>query len=105
MPITYTIWIDRNRNGLQTSDETITTDVIALKWRLGMTHPYDTMAPPGWAEIILDARSGAYSGMNAAALLGCCLTILTNDGTTTRTHFVGFIDKIIPAVGDYGAHT
>lgn len=103
--ITYTIWIDRNRNGLQTSGEIITSDVIALKWRLGMTQPYDTMAPPGWAEIILDARSGGYSGTNGAALLGCCVTVLSNDGTTTRTHFVGFIDKIVPAAGDYGPRT
>ena len=105
MPITYTIWLDKNRNGLQTSSEIITTDVIAVKWRLGMTQAYDTMAPPGWAEVILDARSGAYSGTNAAALLGCCLTILSNDGTTTRTHFVGFVDKITPAAGTYGPRT
>lgn len=103
MTITYTVWIDHNRDGLQTSDEDITADVISLKWRLGMAEPYDTMAPPGWAEIMLDARSGAYTGTNAASLLGSCLTILSDDGTTTRTHFVGFIDKITPATGEYGA--
>lgn len=105
MTITYTVWIDRNRDGLQTSDETITADIITLKWRLGMAQPYDTMAPPGWAEIVLDARSGDYSSTNGTALLGCCLTILSNDGTTTRTHFVGFIDKITPTTGVYGVRT
>lgn len=105
MTITYTLWIDLNRNGIQTSDEIITSDVLDMKWRLGMAEPYDTMAPPGWAEIRVDARSGAYTGANAAALMGCCLTIVISDGWSTRTHFVGFIDKIIPSTGSYSPRT
>ncbi len=105
MPITYQVWIDKNRNGIQTSGDVITNDIIDLTWRLGMAQPYDTMAPPGWAEIVLDARSGAYTGANAAALMGCCITILSDDGTTSRTHFVGFIDTITPAAGSYGPQT
>jgi hypothetical protein len=31
--------------------------------------------------------------------------IQSNDGTTTRTHWVGWIDSIQPVVGRYGPRT
>ncbi|MBA3870366.1 MAG: hypothetical protein H0X30_14570 [Anaerolineae bacterium] len=104
-PATYTVSIDYSDNGsfADVGDNRI-TDVLQLDWRLGMTKPYDTVAAPATARIMLRNSTRAYSSEYTSDDLkpGKPIRIQSNDGITTRTHFTGFIDRIEPLAGNQG---
>lgn len=104
-PATYTVAIDFDDDGNFTDPgEDISVDVLRLDWRLGMAAPYDSLAAPIAARITLRNQSRAYSPEFTANDLspGKPLRIQSNDGTTTRTHFTGFITHVEPTSGDQG---
>ena len=105
MPITYNVYIDWNDDGdFADSGENISADVLALNWHLGMTEPHQHVAPPAVAHITLRSRDRRYSP-EAGTLplaIGKRLRIQSDDGTTVRTHFTGFIESIEPHPGDHG---
>jgi hypothetical protein len=104
-PATYIVAIDFDDDGDFTdSGENITADVLRLEWRLGMTAPYDSLAAPIAARITVCNLSRAYSPEHSANDFspGRPLRIQSNDGTTTRTHFTGFITRVEPMSGDQG---
>lgn len=108
MSITYTVAVDLNDDGdFSDLGEAISADVLALRWRLGMARPYDTVAAPIEARITVRNRAGAYSPERSANNLapGKPLRIQSDDGATTRTHFSGFISHIEPLPGDQGRRT
>ncbi len=106
MVITYTIAIDKNDDGdFSDVNEDITHDVLALHWRLGMNQAYDSMATPIAAEITVRNVNRTYSPEVTPLLPGKRLRIQSNDGNTTRTHFMGFIHKVEPTPGTHGART
>lgn len=108
MPITYTVSIDWNDDGdFADSGENISADVLALNWRLGMTEPHQHVAPPAVAHITLRSRDRRYSPEVGTLPLtvGKRLRIQSDDGTTVRTHFTGFIEKVEPQPGAQGERT
>ncbi len=104
-PATYTVSIDYDDNGsFGDTGENRITDLLKLDWRLGMSHPYDTVAAPSSARITLRNTSRVYSSEYSSDDLkpGKPIRIQSNDGVTTRTHFTGFIDHIEPLAGNQG---
>ena len=101
MPVSYTVAIDSNDDG--TFNQNISQDVIDLWWRLGMQNPYDSLAAPIQARITLRNQNQDYSPEETTLLPGKSVRIQSNDGTTTRTHFTGFIQHIEPQTGDQGS--
>src|SRR5689334_6772068 len=104
-PATYTVSIDYNDNAsFADTGENRAADVLQLEWRLGMAHPYDTIAAPATARITVRNISRAYSSEYTSDDLkpGKPIRIQSNDGITTRTHFTGFIDHIEPLAGNQG---
>jgi len=110
MAVTYTVAINFNDNGISNvgdftdSGENITADVLALHWRLGMSAPHDSVAAPIFAAITVRNVSRDYSPEYTAdpLLRGKPIIIQSFDGTTTRTHFTGYITTIEPQTGDQG---
>lgn len=102
MTIHYTVEIDHDDDGVFSP---VTADALALEWRLGMDAPYASIAAPSSARITLTNRSRAYSPevASAALLPGKPIRIRSTQGTTTRTHFTGFIERIEPQPGSQGA--
>jgi hypothetical protein len=108
MPITYTLLIDWNDDGdFADANEDLGADVLALSWRLGMTMPFQHVAPPGTAQITVRSRDRRYSPEAAIQPLriGKRLRIQSNDGSTVRTHFTGFIESVEPQPGTLGERT
>jgi hypothetical protein len=108
MPITYTVEIDFDDSGLFTDPgEDITADVIGAWWRLGMEHPYASVAAPIAARVTLRNLSRDYSPETGVRALqpGKSIRIRSDDGSTLRTHFTGMIDYVQPQAGDQGERT
>ena len=104
-PPTYTVAIDWDDDGDFTdSGEDITADVLRLEWRLGLEAPYESIAAPIAARITVRSPSQAYSPEYTANDLspGRPIRIQSNDGTTARTHFTGFISRVEPMAGSQG---
>src|SRR5215510_1107271 len=105
---TYTVAIDFNDDGdFVDAGEVITSDVLKLEWRLGLAKPFDSLAAPIHARIVVRNITRSYSPEYSANPLkpGKSIRIQSNDGTTTRTHFTGFIDHIEPTSGTQGERT
>jgi hypothetical protein len=98
---------DRNNNFTGAQDD-VTSRVLSAKWFLGMRQPWQDLADNSRLELVLRNDDRLYSPENtASALNGKVLPqrpvrIQSNDGTTTRTHWVGWIDELQPAVGRNG---
>lgn len=113
MPPTYSVYIDWNDDGaFADAGEDVTADVLHLAWRLGMTEPRQHVAPPGTATVRLRSRDRAYSpeASPLPLLPGKRLRIQStdnvgDDGTTTRTHFTGYIRRVEPQPGTLGERT
>ena len=108
MPPTYTLLIDWNDDGdFADAGEDLSVDVLALAWSLGMTEPYQHVAPPGTARITLRSRDLRYSPEAALRPLlpGKRLRIQSVDGAITRIHFTGFVERVEPQPGTLGERT
>ncbi len=102
MPVTYLVGVDGDSDGVFTD---IGADVLALDWRLGLAEPEDTLAAPATAAITVRNPNRVWSPEVNALLPGTPLRIQSDDGTTVRTHFTGFISRVEPQPGEYGART
>lgn len=104
-PITYAVAVDWDDDGsFDDPDEDLTADVLALSWRLGLAAPFDAVAAPSWAQITVRNAGRDYSPERAAHLLpGKGVRIQCTAGGMTRTHFTGFIERVEPLPGDWGA--
>ena len=112
MTTTWTIAIDWDRNGNYTDTyDDVTSRVISANWKLGMRLPYTDMADESTLDLVLDNTDKRYSSEHASSpLTGKVVPqrpvrIQSNDGTTTRTHWIGWIEAIQPAVNRYGKRT
>jgi len=104
MTILYIIAIDQADDGsFSELGDAISADVLAARWRLGMTQPYQAMAQPARAEITVRNRDGSYSPERSGELISKTLRIMSDDGSTVRTHFTGFIESIEPEAGTQGS--
>lgn len=83
----------------------ITPRVLSLRWRIGMSRPYDSTASPSSGEIILENRDRAASpelDLQDLYAPGTAVTIeCQHDGW--QTLFVGLIAHVMPDMGDRGA--
>jgi hypothetical protein len=112
MTTTWTIAIDWDRNGnySDTYDD-ISSRMIEAKWFLGMQKLYQEIADDSKLELTLDNSDKRFSPDNASSPLYGKLKpfrpvrVQSNDGTTTRTHWVGWIDSFEPLGGQYGKRT
>ena len=112
MPTTWTIEIDWDRNGdYSSAQDDVTNRVISAKWSLGFDEVYADVADNTLLRLTLDNTDRLFSPENISSpFFGKLvpqrpLRIQSNDGTTTRTHWVGWIDSIQPVVGRYGQRT
>lgn len=99
MTTTYLVGVDVDSDGTFAD---ISPDVLALEWRLGLAAPNDSLAAPATAAITVRNVSRAYSPEVSALPLGTPLRIQSDDGSTIRSHFTGFVSYVEPAPGDQG---
>src|SRR5687767_15035821 len=105
---TWTIAIDWDRDGSYTGSDDVTAYVLEAKWVLGTEKPYQDVADNSILSLILNNTDRRFSPEYASSPLNGKLLpqrpvrIQSNDGTTTRTHWVGWIESIQPAVGIKG---
>lgn len=106
MPITYTIAIDNNHDGdfTDTGDD-ITAQVLDLKWMLGLARAYDNIADYSHAQITVRNLTGTFSPERTPLDSGTRVHIQSHDGTTTRTHFTGFVSHVEPDAGEWSEKT
>jgi len=105
----WTISIDWDRNGdyAGTYDD-VTSRVLQANWFLGMRKPYQEMAHNSMCVIVLsnaDRRFSpdyATSPLHGKILPQRPIRIQSNDGTDTRTHWLGWIEAVEPVVNKYG---
>jgi hypothetical protein len=109
MPTIWTIAIDWDRNGdFSGTDDNITQYVIQTNWFIGFREPFMEMADNSVCVLQLYNHNRRFSPDNVSSpLYGKMLPlrpvrIQSNDGTTTRTHWLGWIDVINPLPGRYG---
>ena len=109
MTTTWTIAIDWSRKGDFTgTNDDITSRVISANWFLGMRKPYQDIADDSMLELVLDNSDKRFSPENGSSPLAGYLVpfrpvrVQSNDGTTTRTHYVGWIESIEPQPNQYG---
>ena len=112
MITTWTIAIDwdRNDNYSDTHDD-ITDRVISAKWFLGTRVEYEEVADESILDLELDNQDRRYSPEYGSSPISGKVVpqrpvrIQSNDGTTTRTHWLGWVNTIEPAVNQYGKRT
>lgn len=109
MTTTWTIAVDWSRDGSYTdTNDDVSNYVVSAEWVLGMQRPYQDCADNSMLKLVLNNADKRFSPENGAGVLAGKILpyrpvrIQSNDGTTTRTHWVGWIDSIQPSVGKYG---
>lgn len=103
MSISYSIAIDYDDDGTFTElGDNITGDILNVTWQLGLPAPYTHMAEVSSASITVRNKSGDYSPEVSTNFIGKRVRIQSDDGTTTRTHFIGFVKEIRPQAGNQG---
>lgn len=112
MPTTWTISIDWDRNGdFSSTYDDVTSRVLQTNWFLGMRKTYQDMADNSVCVFTLSNADRMFSPDNSASPLAGKIAplrpvrIQSNDGTTTRTHWIGWIEAIKPTVNKYGERT
>ena len=106
MSTSWTIAIDWDRNGdFSGEHDDITQRVLLAEWFVGMQRPYQLTGDGSTLVIRLNNKDRRFSPENSAGPLADKLAPLrpvkieSHDGTTTRTHWSGWIAAILPAGG------
>ena len=110
MATTWTIAIDWDRNGEFSGDDIVTERAVWVNWFLGFREPYMEIAQNAMLGLVLDNRDRRFSPENEDAanpLAGKIqplrpVRVTSNDGTTTRTHWSGWVESVHPAANKYG---
>ena len=109
MSTSWTIAIDWDRNGdFSGEHDDITQRVLLAEWFVGMQRPYQLTADGSTLVMRLNNKDKRFSPENSAGPLTDKLVPLrpvkieSNDGTTVRAHWSGWIAAILPAGGKYG---
>ena len=98
MSITYSIAIDYADDGTFTE----LGDILSIAWHLGLPAPYTHIAEVSSASITVRNQSRDFSPEVTTDIVGKRIRIQSDDGTTTRTHFIGFIKEVRPQTGNQG---
>ena len=105
MATTWKVEVDWNRDGAYSE---VTSHVIAAQWFLGFRAPYMGTASEGYLHLTLNNADRRFSPENSSSPLYGNLSplrpvrVTSNDGSTTRTHWSGWVDMIVPAANQYG---
>ena len=110
MATTWTIAIDWDRDGDFTGDDIVTNRTLWVNWFLGFRKPFRDIAENSVLGLVLDNRGRRSSPENDDAsnpLAGKIqplrpVRIQSDDGTTTRTHWSGWVESVHPAANQYG---
>ena len=102
MATTWTIAIDWDRDGEFSGDDIVTERAVWVNWFLGFREPHKDIAQNSVLGLVLDNRDRRFSPENedtANPLAGKIqplrpLRLTSNDGTTTRRHWSGWINMI-----------
>ncbi|MDX2139796.1 MAG: hypothetical protein SF123_17050 [Chloroflexota bacterium] len=112
MATTWNISIDWNRDGdYGDSHEDVTARVISVMWGLGIQEVYQDIADNSVLKLTLKNEDRLFSPDNSTSpLVGLTvpqrpIRIQSNDGTTTRTHWLGWIESIEPEISKAGKRT
>jgi hypothetical protein len=88
--------------------DNVTEYVVSAQWFLGNKKPYKEIADDSILTLVLTNVDKRFSPENGSGVLTGKLApfrrirIQSNDGSTTRTHWVGWIESIQPDVNQYG---
>ena len=109
MATTWTIAIDWHRDGkFSQPNDDVTDYVLSANWFLGNRQPYQEMADNSMLTLELNNADKRFSPENGSSPLAGKLTpfksvrIQSDDGTTVRTHWIGWIDSLQPTVNENG---
>jgi hypothetical protein len=116
MTTAWNIAIDWDRDGVFTDpDDDVSLYTISVEWFLGMKRPYWDTADDSTLKLVLDNQTRRFSPESKRILPGNTpnplygkiapfrtIRIQSNDGTTTRTHWIGWIETIEPDVDVFG---
>ena len=112
MTTAFTISIDWDRNNSFTDTyDDVTARVMQVNWFLGMRQPWQDKADNTMLALTVRNDDRRYASENVTSpLFGKVVPqrpvrIQSSDGTTTRTHWVGWVEAIKPAVGRFGERT
>lgn len=98
MSITYSIAIDYADDGTFTELD----DILSIEWHLGLPAPYTHIADISSASITIRNQSRNFSPEVMTDFIGKRLRIQSDDSTSIRTHFIGFVKEIRPQTGNQG---
>ena len=105
MPTRWTIGIDWDRDGDYTDE---TARVLSASWALGFQQAYMNVGNDAQLTLILRNDDRRFTPEHRAGRLYGKLAPLrpvkieSNDGTTTRRHFSGWVQSIHPAANRHG---
>ncbi|MCY3831999.1 MAG: hypothetical protein OXG85_03210 [Chloroflexi bacterium] len=105
MTTRWTIGIDWDRDDAYTDE---TARVLSAKWTLGFQQAYENVGNETKLTLLMRNEDKRFTPENSAGSLYGKLAPLrpvkieSNDGTTTRRHFSGWVQSIHPAVNQYG---
>ena len=112
MSTSWTIAIDWDRNGdFSGEHDDITKRVLLAEWFVGMQRPYQLTADGSTLMVRLNNKDRRFSPENSNGPLSGKLAPLrpvkveSNDGTTTRTHWSGWVESVHPTANKYGERT
>ena len=106
MATQWKVEVDWNRDGTYSE---VTDYVIEAEWFLGFRAPYMGTASEAFLHLTLNNADKRFSPENSSGpLYGNLaplrpLRVTSDDGSTVRTHWSGWIDMIVPAANKYGA--
>ena len=106
MPTKWKVEVDWNRDGTYSE---VTEYVTELQWFLGFRAPYMGTASEAYLHLTLNNADKRFSPENSSGpLYGNLaplrpLRVTSDDGSTVRTHWSGWINMIEPAANKYGA--
>ena len=110
---TYSLFVDWNNDGdITDANEDLSARLQSVTWTLGRDAPshLSGVCQPGKLTAKLENQDGLLSNFGSGALAGNILpgrkvTLKGNDGSTTRTLFVGYLERIEPSATVGGLRT
>ena len=109
MTTTWKVLVDWDRTGdFDDSYDDITEYAINANWYLGFSQPYTNVANDSTLNLVLNNSDKRFSPENSSSPMSGKLLplrpvrITSDDGTTERIHWQGWIQTLQPMAGRYG---
>jgi hypothetical protein len=109
MATTWTIEIDWERTGnFNGTYDDVTDRIMDANWFLGFRKPYEDVDNDSVLNLVLSNSDKRYSPENTGSPLSAYLApfrpvrVQSNDGTTERVHWSGWLESVTPTTNQYG---